>query len=26
MRQGLLRGSTYLWCSTRSHYRIFLCM
>jgi len=25
MRQGLLRGSAYLWCSTRSRcYRIFL--
>jgi len=27
MRQGLLRGSAYSWCSTRSRcYRIFLYM
>jgi len=27
MRQGLLRGSAYSWCSTGSHcYKIFLYM
>jgi len=27
MRQGLLRGSAYSWCSTRTRcYRVFLYM